>query len=228
MSEKRCFLVGAGAHYETDRIKNMLQKNSDDLHDNDCIIAVDGGFDYLIAQGITPDLIIGDLDSTDLSDHSIKDSDIPTIKFPPEKDYSDMFLAAKEGFKKGYNTFYIFGGMGKRFDHTMANIQLLSYIAENGGRGYMYGDGCVLTAITDGSINIAEKKGYISVFSLSDVSEGVTISGLKYSADDITLKRNESIGLSNEFEISDSNDAGKNGCTITVKRGSLLIITQNS
>ena len=243
MPEKRCILVGAGAHYESD----IITPCSDDY-----VIAVDGGYDHLKEKGITPDLILGDFDSacigslvkekvglsTDTwirifscrrSEDVSNDRSLPNIDiklFPSKKDYTDMFLAVEEGFAKGYRTFLIYGGMGKRFDHTYANIQLLSYISEHGGRGFMYGDGCVLTAITDDTLHITadkesyiniKKDGYISVFSLSDVSTGISIIGLKYTADNITLTRNESVGTSNEYL--------KSYCKISVSHGTLLIVS---
>ena len=56
MSEKRCILVGAGAHYKSD----IITPCSDDY-----VIAVDGGYDHLKEKDITPDLILGDFDSID-------------------------------------------------------------------------------------------------------------------------------------------------------------------
>ena len=58
---------------------------------------------------------------------------VDTITFPPQKDDTDMCLAAKEGFEHGYDTFLIYGGTGGRMDHTLSNIQLLSWIANHGG-----------------------------------------------------------------------------------------------
>ena len=63
-----------------------------------------------------------------------------------------------------------------------------------------------------------EEEGYISVFSLSDRSEGVSLRGLKYLLEDAVLTNVFPLGASNEFlgEVSE----------IEVRDGTLLIITE--
>lgn len=221
-----CYLIGAGERFDNN---NFLSRPDGD----DIVIAVDGGYDYAMQLGITPDLIVGDFDSVKSSDREMNFHGIPVISFPPEKDYTDMMLAAKKAVESGYDTIHIYGGTGGRPDHTYANIQLLSWIAEQGLRAFLFDKNHTMTVITDSRLNIfsSEKPnrqngfitssgyGYISVFSLSDVSEGVTIRGLKYQADNITLNRFHALGTSNEFTDSD--------CSIEVENGSLLIIAEN-
>ncbi len=221
-----CYLIGAGERFDNN---NFLSRPDGD----DIVIAVDGGYDYAMQLGITPDLIVGDFDSVKSSDREMNFHGIPVISFPPEKDYTDMMLAAKKAVESGYDTIHIYGGTGGRPDHTYANIQLLSWIAEQGLRAFLFDKNHTMTVITDSRLNIfsSEKPnrqngfitssgyGYISVFSLSDISEGVTIRGLKYQADNITLNRFHALGTSNEFTDSD--------CSIEVENGSLLIIAEN-
>lgn len=221
-----CYLIGAGERFDNN---NFISRPDGD----DIVIAVDGGYDYAMQLGITPDLIVGDFDSVKSSDREMNFHGIPVISFPPEKDYTDMMLAAKKAVESGYDTIHIYGGTGGRPDHTYANIQLLSWIAEQGLRAFLFDKNHTMTVITDSRLNIfsSEKPnrqngfitssgyGYISVFSLSDISEGVTIRGLKYQADNITLNRFHALGTSNEFTDSD--------CSIEVENGSLLIIAEN-
>lgn len=217
-----CYLIGAGEH--PDNI--ICRPDSDDY-----VIAVDGGYDYAVQLGITPNLIIGDFDSLKSNMAASNDDNIPVISFPPEKDYTDMMLAAEKAAKLGFRTILIYGGTGGRPDHTFANIQLLSWIAEHGCAAYLFDDAYTMTAIKNRTLSItagtpdkhsgfitSDGYGYISIFSLSDVSEGVTIKGLKYTACGITLNRFHALGTSNEFTDSD--------CSIEVKKGSLLIIAQ--
>ena len=60
------------------------------------IIAADRGLDYALEAGISPDIAVGDFDSA----KSAVPSGIETVKFPPEKDYSDAELAANIALTK--------------------------------------------------------------------------------------------------------------------------------
>jgi thiamine pyrophosphokinase len=200
-SEKVCYIVGA---CECGEIKVSPM-------DDDIIICADGGLNILKKNNILPHVIIGDFDSLG---YVPKGDNV--LVYPSEKDDSDISIAIKYGFDKGYNKFVIFGGFGGRFDHTFANIQLLSFIADRGGRGVLVGDKSFLTVIKDSEAFI-RGKGYISVFSLSDESLGVTLENLKYPLKNATLSNGFPLGLSNEF-IKEDVDA-----FIRVEKGTLLI-----
>ena len=72
----------------------------------DFVIAADGGYDRLLSMGITPDLLIGDLDSISAD----VPSGIKLLKHEVEKDETDMHLAFIEGMRLGYRRFRIYGG----------------------------------------------------------------------------------------------------------------------
>ncbi|MEZ4357991.1 MAG: thiamine diphosphokinase [Eubacteriales bacterium] len=197
-----CYVVGAGCFFKHDFKPET----------NDYIIAADGGFKYLSEIGIHPDLIIGDFDSVSKKP---KHDNIITLK--AEKDDTDMMLALKEGLAKGYKTFHIYGGTGDRPEHTLANVQALAYLSKKDARGFLFGENRVTTVITNGEINFDDdKEGYISVFSYSDKSRGVNLSGLKYELKDKTILNDMPIGVSNEF-------IGKKS-KISVENGTILVI----
>ena len=133
--------------------------------------------------------------------------DLPSdsIRYPREKDDTDMMLAVKLGLDKGYTDFMIYGGLGGRLDHTIANIQVLAYLSENGASGTLYASDYAVRVVTNGTISFAKdlsenSAGNIcSVFSLSDTSSSVTIHGLKYETDNVTLTNTFPLGISNEF-----------------------------
>ena len=58
--------------------------------------------------------------------------------------------------------------------------------------------------------------GMLSVFSLSDVSKGVTLKGLMYNMSSANLTSDFPLGVSNEFIIDEEAE-------ITVEDGTLLI-----
>lgn len=196
-----CYIVGAG-----DCTRLLLQPKEEDI-----VIAVDGGYDYLKNQRI--DLVIGDFDSLPyLPEHP------NVIRLQPEKNDTDMLAAIKEGMKCGYQTFHIYGGMGGRISHTCANIQCLSFLAQRGAKGYLHSDTETLTIIQKDKISFSEKaSGYVSVFAYSGTAFGVTEKGLKYRLDKAALTDSFPIGVSNEFIGQPSE--------IIVEEGQLLIIT---
>jgi len=202
MSVQICYIIGAGDNYGLDFVPQA----------GDFVIAADGGADYLNKQGMNADLYIGDFDSV---------REKPTmgdiITLSQTKDFTDTFEAAKKGIAKGYKHFYIYCGTGGRFDHTFANIQLLSFLAINNKRGYLMGQDCVTTVISNSNISFdAGCQGYISVFSYSDTAAGVSIKGLKYELINHSLTSTLPIGVSNEFTGIES--------TISVECGNLVII----
>ena len=178
----------------------------------DLVIAADGGFAYLQRMGITPDVIVGDFDSLGYT------PDHPNVLLSPaEKDDTDTMLAIRYGLQKGYQSFEIYGGLGGRLDHTIANIQALTYLAQNGARGKLIDRNTCATVICSGGIELdAAGWGILSVFALDREVHGVSMCGFKYPLDDATLTNEFPIGVSNEF-------AGEKGI-VSVRDGALLII----
>ena len=185
MKSKVCHLVGAGDFFGFNT----------QISPDDTVIAVDGGYRILNDKGITPDFVVGDFDSLGI----VPDGENVTV-LPSEKDVTDMFTAITLGIEKGCVWFHVYGGTGGRLDHTLANFQLLKFFAEKDIQLFFYGDGFVLTAVRNGRITLYGEKGsYVSVFSLTDISEGVCLKNLKYELQDYTLTSSFPLGVSNEF-----------------------------
>ena len=204
--EKICYIIGAG-----DVADPNIKAKADDL-----IICADGGYKYKTLLGRKCDMVVGDFDSL---------GGIPDIEnkivAPTEKDETDMMLAVMQGLDKGYDNFVILGALGgERNDHSVANIQLLHYIASKGAKGTLLHGDEVFTAFKNDTLTLgAERKGYISVFSLSDESRGVTIRNLKYTLENATLYSYVPVGVSNEFLGLES--------SIAVEEGVLLVVYKN-
>lgn len=198
-----CYVIGAGDIFPTD-----IKANEEDF-----IICADGGYKYSALLGREADLVVGDFDSYG----SVPETERKIVA-PCEKDDTDMALAVKEGLKCGYKNFVLFGALGgSRIDHSIGNIRLLAYIASMGGKGEIHHGNTILTAFSNSEITFCEEyKGYVSVFSLTEKSEGVTIENLKYPVQNFTMKYNLTRGLSNEF-------LGKKS-SISVENGTLLVI----
>ncbi len=200
-----CYIIGAGE-------KNKIEIKRDD---NDLIICADGGLKYAREFLLEPDLIVGDFDS-----YGTVPSGKNVIVHPCEKNETDTHLAINIALEKGYRKFVMFCMLGGRLDHTFANIELLSFLCNNGAHGILIGNGQKITMIKNGSINFSEKeKGIISVFSFSEKSENVNIKGLKYEVENFELSSSYPRGVSNEF-------IGKEA-TVSTDKGELLIIYES-
>lgn len=179
------YLVGAGEMEET-----VLR-----IPEGALIIAADAGFLQLRKRGYRPDLVVGDFDSL---------GELPEgeqlIRHSPEKDDTDMFLAAREALARGVRNLVIYGGLGGRPDHEYANLQLLAFLATYGARGFLVGRGWVWTAIQSTGLDFdAAQRGTISVFAHGGAAEGVTLTGLRYPLENYRLTCELPLGVSNEF-----------------------------
>ena len=180
-----------------------------EIHDNDLVIAVDGGYSCAESLGITPHILIGDLDSI-----AQIPSGIEIVKLPAEKDVTDTLAAIDYGLSKGFTTFHIYGGLGGRLDHTLANIACLQYLLNHGAHGYLHSDYQTVTMFSDKLELAARKNGTVSVFAYGGDAHGVTEIGLKYPLDNAHVTTDFPIGISNEFV--------GNPVAIEVREGTLL------
>ncbi|HIR26927.1 MAG TPA: thiamine diphosphokinase [Candidatus Choladousia intestinigallinarum] len=198
-----CFIVGAGSF---EGFLTPPQKG-------DLVIAADGGYVHLKKQGIEPDVLMGDFDSLD----QVPDREL--IRHPPMKDDTDMALAVAYARERGFGVFYLYGGLGGRLDHTLANLQLLTMLSRQGAHCHMIGEGNVVTAITEEKIWFPqEAKGMISVFCAGEEALGITEHGLKYSLSEARLTCERALGVSNEFTGTKS--------WIQVRQGTLILLWQ--
>ena len=181
------------------------------LAKDDFIIAADGGLAHVEKLGITPNGILGDFDSLGYTPEG-------STVFPVEKDDTDAMLAVRKGLELGYRTFYLYGSLdGPRLDHTVANFQTLQFLADHDAYGYLIGKDYLVTVVKNSAIHFdASCTGIFSVFCMGEDAEGVTIQGGKYDAEHVTLSAGFPLGVSNHFE--------GNPVTISVEKGSLLIL----
>ena len=212
--KKKCVIIGAGDFFPGTFFAKMAEENKRDEY---FIIVADGGWKYACAALILPDLIIGDFDSVTKEElEKIRSSNIETIELPEKKDETDLLAAIYYGQKIGLDEFHIFAGIGSRPDHSYANIQCLTYLAKKDARGYLYYPDSIATVFKNGVLEFSKEKcGILSIFSISELSMGVTLKGLKYPLTDYTMLSSYPIGVSNEFSGADS--------SVEVKDGMLLV-----
>ena len=202
-----CYIVGAGDCTET------IVRSKGDL-----VIAADGGLSHLARMGVTPDLFVGDFDSVASA------GDVATVlRHPTEKDDTDMALATEAGVERGYREFRLYGALGgARFDHSVANLQLLLGAAMRGLDVTIICGDQRTRVLRNGEKMVfsADARGYLSVFAIGGEAKGVTLTGLKYPLEGASLSPALPLGVSNEF-------AGKEA-TVYAEEGYLLLIWQEA
>ena len=176
----------------------------------DLVIAADGGYAHL--GGIHADLVVGDFDSLGF----VPEGEA-IVRHPKEKDDTDTMLAARIGISRGYRAFVLLGGVGGRLDHTLANIQTLAFLRENGARGALLGEGQTITLLQNEALRFrAGLSGIISVFSFGEKAEGVYERGLAYALTDATLRDTNPLGVSNAFTGESAE--------VSVRKGRLVVL----
>ena len=92
------------------------------------VIAVDGGYQHCKTLGINVDTVIGDLDSLHKQDlEKLQHSGAQLLPFPAEKNEIDLELALIHATDIGAEEIVVIGGLGGRFDMSLANLSLLAH-----------------------------------------------------------------------------------------------------
>ena len=177
----------------------------------DYVIAADRGCLAASEFGIDPERVIGDFDSLG---YVPKHKELTVL--PVEKDDTDTAYAVKCALGMSLKRIFILGGLGGRLDHTIANIQMLTYIARENGIGFLVNDNEALFVIRNREVTLHGSIGQpVTVFSLSDRSIGVYERGFKYTLEDAVLDTGFPLGVSNEL--------AKESASISVECGELLV-----
>lgn len=148
--------------------------------DDDVVIAVDGGMHYAAALGVTPDLWIGDFDSTD-NDLQQCYSDVPRQTHPEDKDATDFELALAV-VQRDYpqaEVLSIVGGLGGALDHTFGNLWVLPRF---GLSALVWGQVQHIAYLNGTALNCDVEKGEkVSIFALTPLSD-MHYRGLRWDA----------------------------------------------
>lgn len=187
------------------------------ITDTDYLVAVDGGLRHLEALGFLPDMLIGDLDSvTPAQLQRLSGGKMEIIRFPIEKDETDLELALLEVMKCGADEIAIIGGLGGRIDQTLANVFLMLLPDLTGKNVYMLTQNEKVFVIQEQKAIRGAEGDLISLIPLNGDANGVTTIGLKYPLTNETLKFERSRGISNRM-LSDQAE-------VKVEEGVLLCV----
>ncbi|MDD3842354.1 MAG: thiamine diphosphokinase [Candidatus Izemoplasmatales bacterium] len=157
------------------------------------IVGVDSGLDYLIENAMVIDLAIGDFDSVNPEYlQKIKTESKQVIELEKAKNMTDLTYAVDYIYNSmDYETMTIFGGIGGRIDHLLANLNILKKydVKFCDNRTVMY-------ALKKGKHHISNYHKYISFFAIEDCYN-LSIRGFRYELDNYYLSTNDSLCVSN-------------------------------
>lgn len=206
----RCIIIGGADISDYNSVRAYFRED-------DFVIYCDSGLKHLEALGAAPSLIVGDWDS-----HENPHMDVETITLPVAKDDTDTVFAMREGIKRGFRDFLLFGAVGARIDHTLVNLYILTALENRGCHGMIADDYSEMELIAShgdraGTATVDSSHPFFSLVALEGEARGVSIKGAKFGLEDAV------IGPDYQYATSNEPLPGRDA-EITVKDGRLLLI----
>lgn len=171
------------------------------------VVAADGGLDHAVAAGLTPSVLVGDLDGISAAGrmwayaHQVR-----TIEYPADKDATDTGLALAEAAAAAAapedTALLVVGGSGgDRLDHTLGTLTALGAPSLAGFASIraVLGDTRVLVLHPGHSSTLDEPAGTtFSLLALHGPCSGVQVVAARWPLTDARLLPAATLGISNE------------------------------
>lgn len=160
---------------------------------DDYVICADSGFDSAVKCGITPSLVLGDMDSVKGDISLFPDTKV----YPARKDFTDTELALETAIDLKPDEIIILGALGNRTDHSLANIFLLkrafdagikACICDEHNKVYYYKNSFILK-------NCVGKT--VSLIPVTEEITGLVTKGLDYPLCNESILFGQTRGISN-------------------------------
>ena len=182
--------------------QKLLQK---ELISSNIVIAVDGGVNCLWKYNITPNYIIGDLDSA--NNQAIDfflNKNISIEQHPCNKNDTDAQLALNKAHNLDTTNIVFLGCLGgKRTDHLFGAFGLLKKCCELNIDACLKDDIQTIFLLNRPTTIKSEPKEFFSLQAYSETVSNLTITGSKYELKNYELKLGDTLTLSNEFQDKD-------------------------
>lgn len=181
------------------------------------LIAADGGSRHCRALGVYPHVLVGDLDSLETElQADLKAHGVQLLAHPARKDETDFELALLHAQQAGASGISVLGGLGRRWDHSLANLMLAadarfaSLIIT-----FLHGSQRLFPIRQQAELD-APLGSRVSLIPLAGDALGVTTHGLEYPLNAENIPFGSSRGVSNVVAAADAN--------ITLEGGLLLCV----
>jgi len=153
------------------------------LRKSEHIICCDGSAESLVDAGMEPEAIVGDLDSLNpkvaerFADRLFRDA---------EQETNDLTKAVRWCINKRYKEIVILGATGKREDHTIGNISLLTEYAREINVSMITDTGTFTPLLKSGVVRCFPGQ-QVSIFSINPETR-ISSKGLKYKLENLKLQ----------------------------------------
>ena len=187
------------------------------LRADDFIICADGGTRHALALGLTPNLVIGDMDSIEKQAwDDLQKANVPVELYPRDKNETDLEIAITRAIELEPHAIIIVAALGGRLDQTIGNIALLTDLQllpfnvrlDNGAEEIFFCRDQVQIQGRSGDI--------VSLIPWGYPVRGIQTRGLRWPLNDETLYPEKTRGISNELVDE--------AASIKVSSGNLLVI----
>lgn len=165
----KCTIVANGSFPQTNCVLDYLHKAS-------VIIACDGAVEALRQADVTPDAIVGDLDSIPAP---FRKQYADRIHHVEDQEINDLTKAVRFARKVGHTEVLILGATGLREDHTLGNISLLMDYAPMFERIEMMSDYGLFTPLLRTATLKSLPGQQVSIFSMYPEGE-ISTDGLRW------------------------------------------------
>ena len=187
-ADEAAVLVGGG-EVDGQQLRHWAQ--------NHPIIALDGGVDHVLAAGLTPVVVVGDMDSVAESSYQDELAAVPRLKITDQfsTDFEKALAAVKAPLILG------FGLLGRRFDHSLATLHALAGPWPRGKVVVISPDDAMIFSRGEVVMTLPAM-ARVSVWPLTR-QRFVASTGLEWPLTGMTLAAGQAIGTSNRVAKGD-------------------------
>ncbi len=166
------------------------------------VAAADGGARHATAAGLIPHTVIGDMDSLTPSECAwLEAAGTCLLRFPPEKNETDLELALQWAARQNAAEIVILGALGGRPDQELANLMLLTLPELTERRVLIVAPPWEIQLLRGGTTTLISGTpgDLLSLVPLGGAARDISTTGLAYPLTHETLSLGPARGISNVF-----------------------------
>ena len=171
------------------------------IADTDFLVGVDGGTEHCLAMGLTPHLVVGDMDS--LNGEQLERLAREGVRMdihPAAKDKTDLELAMDVAVANGVSEVLLVGIWGGRLDQSLANLLLLGRYASRLRVRFTDGLEHGTMLVGEDELEIKGAKGSVcSLIPISGLVNRVSVRGMQYPLRNALIHQGDTLGVSNRI-----------------------------